>query len=62
MNSKDAIKQLEAAGWVKVRQEGSHVTLKKEGEPLLITIPHPRKDLKPGLIRRLERDSKVRLR
>lgn len=61
MGSKEVIRKLEAAGWYIDRQKGSHLTMKKDGEVLLLTIPHPRKTLGIGLIRRLEKDSKVGL-
>lgn len=61
MSSKEVIKKLEAAGWYFDRQKGSHLTMKKDGEVLLLTIPHPRKTLPKGLLRRLERDSGVEL-
>jgi predicted RNA binding protein YcfA (HicA-like mRNA interferase family) len=61
MGSKEVIRKLEAAGWYIDRQKGSHLTMKKDGEVLLLTIPHPRKALPTGLLKRLERDSKVRL-
>lgn len=61
MGSKEVIRKLEAAGWYIDRQKGSHLTMKKDGEVLLLTIPHPRKTLPTGLLKRLERDSKVRL-
>lgn len=62
MRSGDVIDKLEAAGWVEVRRESSHVTFKKQGEPLLATVPHPRKEVAIGTLRKLERDSGVRLR
>jgi predicted RNA binding protein YcfA (HicA-like mRNA interferase family) len=61
MSSKEVIKKLEAAGWSVDRQKGSHLTMKKDGEVLLLTIPHPRKTVSKGLLRRLERDSGVEL-
>jgi len=61
MGSKEVIRKLEAAGWYIDRQKGSHLTMKKDGEVLLLTIPHPRKTLPTGLLKRLERDSNVRL-
>lgn len=62
MRSHAVISKLEEAGWVEVRRESSHVTFKKLGEPLLATVPHPRKEVAKGTLRRLEKDTKVRLR
>jgi predicted RNA binding protein YcfA (HicA-like mRNA interferase family) len=41
----------ERAGWIKRPQKGSHVVLKKEGNPILLTIPvHKGKPIKKGLL------------
>lgn len=61
MTSDEVIKRLEAAGWSVARQKGSHVTLKKDGEPLVVTIPHPRRNLGKSLLKATERISKVGL-
>lgn len=43
--------------WTEVSHHGSHVTLKHPTNPLLITVPHPKKDLPAGLVRRIYRDA-----
>jgi predicted RNA binding protein YcfA (HicA-like mRNA interferase family) len=51
----DAIRAFERAGWMRVRQRGSHVTLYREGVALVLTIPlHEALDrgLLRGLIRK----------
>jgi len=46
------IKTFERAGWRVVRQTGSHVHLKKEGNPNILSIPvHKGKFVKQGLLR-----------
>ena len=55
VSSRRAISELEARGWTVARQSGSHVTLNKPGQPLIITVPHPRKTLSPGVVRAIER-------
>ena len=45
MSSDEAIKLLLKDGWTVIRQKGSHVQLRKEDSPFVITVPHPRKDL-----------------
>lgn len=45
MTSDEVIKLLQKDGWTVKRQSGSHVQLQKEGNPNVITVPHPRKDL-----------------
>lgn len=62
MTSGDVISALEAAGFRKVGQKGSHVQLKKRGRSGRVTVPHPRRDLPIGTIRSIERQSGVKLR
>lgn len=45
-SSKSLIKQLREAGWVLKRCNGSHHQYTKNGR--IVTVPHPRKDLKYG--------------
>nr|WP_236034164.1 type II toxin-antitoxin system HicA family toxin [Leclercia adecarboxylata] len=52
---------LMADGWVKQRQNGSHVTLSKPGVKEIITVPHPRKDASKGVIRQAQRTSGIKL-
>ena len=47
-DSKQIIKNLEEAGWSVARTRGSHVQLKHPDNPLLITLPHPKRDLPQG--------------
>lgn len=62
MHSREVIKRLQAEGWVQVRVTGSHHHFAKKGENLIVTVPHPNRDLKIGTLRNIERASKVRLR
>ena len=48
MKSGDVIKALKANGWEQVRQRGSHCQFRKPGHPMLVTVPHPKKDLPLG--------------
>lgn len=61
MKSREVIARLEVAGWRRVRQRGSHVQFKKDGVLALVTVPHPRKDVKLGTLRSIERASGVKL-
>ncbi len=47
-DSKGLLKDLEEAGWSVARTRGSHVQLKHPDNPLLITVPHPKRDLPQG--------------
>ena len=62
MNSGDIIKAIEAAGWREARQKGSHKQFKHPTRPGLVTVPHPARDVKPGTLRSIERQSGVALR
>ncbi|EBU8198043.1 type II toxin-antitoxin system HicA family toxin [Salmonella enterica subsp. enterica serovar Sandiego] len=61
MSSAELIKRLIADGWVKKRQNGSHVTLSKSGVAKIISVPHPRKDSSKGVIRQAQEISGLRL-
>ncbi|EAA9055676.1 type II toxin-antitoxin system HicA family toxin [Salmonella enterica] len=61
MSSAELIKRLIADGWVKERQNGSHVTLSKSGVAKIISVPHPRKDSSKGVIRQAQEISGLRL-
>ncbi|AZU03689.1 hypothetical protein X907_1151 [Glycocaulis alkaliphilus] len=61
LTSREVIARLEKAGWRKIRQRGSHVQMKKDGVAAIVTVPHPKKDLKRGTLRSIERASGVQL-
>lgn len=51
MKYNDVKKIIEKNGWVYVRQSGSHVIYKKDGEADIISLPnHGKTDLKPGTL------------
>lgn len=56
-NSRKLKKRLEKEGWEHVRTEGSHWTYKHPNKNKLITLPHPRKDLTPGVVRTIYKDA-----
>lgn len=62
LNSADVIAALEAAGWVLKAHDGSHWTYKKPGNPLIVTVPHPKKALPIGTLKQIERKAGIRLR
>lgn len=53
MNSSDLIRMLEQDGWKMVRTKGSHHHFKHPTKPLLVTVPHPKKDLPLGTVRNI---------
>jgi len=62
MDSRKVISALEADGWVKVAQRGSHVQLKHPSKPGRVTVPHPKRDLPTGTLRSIEKQAGIPLR
>lgn len=57
LTGKEMMKLAEEAGWVKVRQNGSHHHFKHKDFPHLVTIPvHGNKDLGNGLEKKILKD------
>ncbi|WP_137172482.1 type II toxin-antitoxin system HicA family toxin [Massilia sp. HP4] len=50
MDSRTLIRMLTAAGWHEVRIAGSHHTFKHPDRMLILTVPHPKKDLPIGTV------------
>lgn len=61
MTSKNVIRALLAAGFVKVGQKGSHVQFKHTQRKGRVTVPHPKRDLHPKTVRSIERQSGLKL-
>lgn len=62
MNGKQVIEKLKESGWVVERIEGSHHIMEKPGmRPVPIPV-HGTRDLGPGLLKAIERQSGVKLR
>jgi len=57
MNSMTLIRQLERAGWVLRGVKGSHHVYIHPLRPGHLTVPHPRKDLGPGLVHKLRKQA-----
>jgi predicted RNA binding protein YcfA (HicA-like mRNA interferase family) len=49
-------------GWRLKRVTGSHHHFIHPTKPGLVTVPHPVRDVKPGTLKSIERQSGVRLR
>lgn len=62
VTSREILAALEAAGWRRVGQKGSHVQLKHPDRPGRVTVPHPRKDVQLVTLRSIERQSGVTIR
>lgn len=61
INSRDMIRAIERAGWVRVLAKGSHWQFKHPDRPGRVTVPHPKRDLPIGTLRSIERQSGVKL-
>jgi predicted RNA binding protein YcfA (HicA-like mRNA interferase family) len=61
MRSRDVIRKIEAAGWVEVRQAGSHKQFRHPTLSGTLTVPHPKKDLPIGTLKSISKASGVQL-
>ncbi len=57
MGSDDLIRELKKAGWYVTRVKGSHHVMKHGSKPGHITVPHPKKDLGTGLVRKIRKQA-----
>ena len=62
MNSREVIRALEAEGWFKIAQKGSHVQFKHPVRLGRVTVPHPSREIASGTLRSIEKQSGVPLR
>ncbi|MDR2880440.1 MAG: type II toxin-antitoxin system HicA family toxin [Azoarcus sp.] len=53
MKSAELIKLVEQAGWKLINTRGSHHVFRHDILPGHISVPHPRKDLGIGLLKKL---------
>jgi predicted RNA binding protein YcfA (HicA-like mRNA interferase family) len=56
-SSREVIRLLVREGWVLVAQRGSHRQFKHGVRPGRVTVPHPVKDIKPGTLASIYRQS-----
>jgi predicted RNA binding protein YcfA (HicA-like mRNA interferase family) len=61
VDSREVLRRLEGEGWTKVAQKGSHVQLKHPAKRGRVTVPHPKKDVPPGTLKSIERQSGIKL-
>jgi len=60
MNGREVIRKLQAAGWREARISGSHHILQKDGKSVPVPV-HGGRDLGIGLIRKIEKQTGVKL-
>ena len=61
MNGPDIIKRFKAEGWQVLRQEGSQVRL-GQGAARTTVLLHGKRDLRPGTLASIERQTGIKLR
>jgi predicted RNA binding protein YcfA (HicA-like mRNA interferase family) len=61
MNSRELIRVLEANGWRRVAQKGSHIQFKHPDRPGRVTVPHPNKDFPAGTLHSIEKQAGLKL-
>ncbi|CAQ83599.1 MULTISPECIES: type II toxin-antitoxin system HicA family toxin [Photorhabdus] len=57
MKSSELIKLLEKNGWTLERIKGSHHQFRHPDFSIVITVPHPRKDIKIGTLHQIMKDA-----
>ncbi|WP_075206268.1 type II toxin-antitoxin system HicA family toxin [Enterobacter bugandensis] len=60
MKSADVITVLIGHGWKCVRTKGSHHQFRHPEQKGLVTVPHPKKDIKPGTLAQLWRQAGIK--
>jgi predicted RNA binding protein YcfA (HicA-like mRNA interferase family) len=62
MDSRMVIRKLRADGWRLEAVRGSHHQFKHPTKTGRVSVPHPKRDLAPGTVKSIERQSGVKLR
>jgi predicted RNA binding protein YcfA (HicA-like mRNA interferase family) len=62
VSSREVIRRLNEDGWKLARVEGSHHHYRHPTKPGVVTVPHPKKDLKKGTLASIERQAQIKLR
>jgi predicted RNA binding protein YcfA (HicA-like mRNA interferase family) len=61
MSSREVLRALLQDGWVLQGTRGSHHQYTHPSKPGRVTVPHPKKDLKVGTIRSIEKQAGIRI-
>lgn len=61
VTSKDVIRALQADGWKLKSVKGSHHHFIHPTKPGKVTVPHPKKELKRGLIKAIEQQAGLKI-
>ncbi|AUV03537.1 type II toxin-antitoxin system HicA family toxin [Phytobacter ursingii] len=60
MTSAEVMVTLRKQGWVHIRTKGSHHQFSHPQRTGLVTVPHPRKDIKPGTLAHIWRQAGIK--
>lgn len=60
MSSREVIKELLKHGWFEVAQVGSHKQFKHVSKAGRVTVPHPKRDIPVGTLKRSRRELSCR--
>ncbi|MEG5465372.1 type II toxin-antitoxin system HicA family toxin [Enterobacter chuandaensis] len=60
MKSVDVITVLIGHDWKCVRTKGSHLQFRHPVQKGLVTVPHPKKDIKPGTLAQIWRQAGIK--
>lgn len=60
MKSADVVTVLISHGWKCVRAKGSHHQFRHPEQKGLVTVPHPKKDIKPGTLAQIWRQAGIK--
>lgn len=61
MDSRDVIRALKQDGWYEVNRAGSHKQSKHPTKKGRTTVPHPKRDIPVGTLRRIEKQAGIKL-
>ncbi len=59
MTSAALIREMQQAGWVLNRVNGSHHVFKHSQRPGIVVVPHPKKELGVGLVKAIRRQAGI---
>ena len=62
MNSRDVIGVLKANGWYEVNHVGSHKQFKHAKIAGRVTVPHPKRDIPPGTLKSIGKQSGLKFK
>lgn len=59
MTNSDLTREMQRAGWRLDRVNGSHHIYKHPSRPGIVVVPHPKKDLRLGLVKAIRQQAGI---